>query len=166
MVPSHSPIKSLTDLSGRRMAFVDIMSASGYVVPKEALVRAGVTGSKNVQAQFYDNHVDAVQAVLSGKADAVATYDLIFNDSKNLAQRRHKLKVLWTGEFVIPSDAFVATDAVSAADQQRIRVALLSYFADQERGLYPKNGVYEGFVSADPNLYNDLKRFLNQVGSR
>ncbi|MBI4861401.1 MAG: phosphate/phosphite/phosphonate ABC transporter substrate-binding protein [Candidatus Riflebacteria bacterium] len=166
LVRGDSPIGSLADLAGKTVAFVDIMSASGYLVPKEALVKAGVTGAKNVKGSFFKNHFDAVQAVLSGKADGVATYDLVFNDSKRLAVEQKKLKTVWASEFVIPSDAFVAIDSVPLAVRQQLRGALLSYFAVQEQKQCPSNNIYEGFVPADPNVYADLKRFIQSVSSK
>ena len=166
LVRKDAPEEKLADLAGKKMAFVDLMSASGYVVPKEALVKAGVTGKKNVVATFCKNHHDAVMSVVEGKCDAAATYDQIFIDSKKLGEVKDKLKVLWTSESVIPADAFVATESVPAAQRKRIRSALLAYCVAQDKKACPENGMYEGFVPGDPNLYNDMKRFLERVKVR
>ncbi|MBI3891373.1 MAG: phosphate/phosphite/phosphonate ABC transporter substrate-binding protein [Candidatus Wallbacteria bacterium] len=163
LVPRGSPAKTLADLAGRRLAFVDIMSASGYVLPKAALVQAGVRDKRDVKGKFYDNHIDAVRAVLRGDADGVATYDMIYSDSSELAARKAELRTLWTGDHVIPSDAVVATGAVPSVEQKRIRTALLSYYAAQQKQGAQKNAMYEGFVPADPNLYSDLERFLKAI---
>jgi ABC-type phosphate/phosphonate transport system substrate-binding protein len=126
LVRKDDPSKTLSDLAGRKMAFVDIMSASGYLVPKEALV----------------------------------------SDAKEAAQVQEKLRTLWTSEFVIPGDVFVATDQLPAAERKRVRSALLAYCTAQEKGASPANGMYEGFAPGDPNLYNDMRRFLARVTAR
>ena len=160
VVPRASKLRRLEDLGNARMAFVDRISASGYVLPQEALVRAGVTGPRAVRPSFLGNHVDAVRAVLEGRADAAATYDVVFADAPELAGDRTKLRVIWRSDFVIPSDAVVATGAVDAPTRTAVRAALLSYFAAQHTGEAERNVLYEGFVPGDPNLYTDLERLV------
>jgi phosphonate transport system substrate-binding protein len=160
LVRADSKAASLAELSGKKVAFVDIMSASGYVVPKAALVKAGVAGKKDVKGSFHQNHVDAVRALLRGEVDAAATYDLVFSDSREIAEQKDKLRTLWTGDVVIPSDAVVATPEVSAELRGKLTDALLGYHTAQKQKRAPENRVYGAFVPADPHLYNDLERFL------
>jgi len=165
-VPRTAEARKLADLAGKRMAYVDIMSVSGYVLPKAALSDAGLTGPRKVVAQFFGNHVDAVQAVLTGQADAVATYDIVFDDAPALRGSRKNLRLLWTSDFVIPSDAVVTTRRVPTDVRHRLRSLLLSYFAAQESKQVPTNRLYEGFVPGDPNLYRDLARFMTEVKAK
>ncbi len=166
LVPRESEARRISDLAKKRMAFVDIMSVSGYVLPKAALKKAGVTGKKKMKASFHKNHVDAVLAVLKGKADAVATYDIIFKDSERLAKKRRQLRRLWTSDFVIPSDAFVTTKRVPLRLRAKLRSLLLSYYAAQEQKQTASNALYEGFVPGDPNLYKDLSRFMAEIRTK
>ena len=166
LVPRESKAKKLTDLAGKKMAYVDIMSVSGYVLPKAALKKVGLSGKKKMTASFHKNHVDAVFAVLRGKADAVSTYDIIFKDSKKLANSRRKLRRLWTSNFVIPSDAFVTTKRVPFGLRKKLRTLLLSYFAAQDKKEADRNELYEGFVPGDPNLYKDLQQFMTEVRAK
>lgn len=162
LVRADSKAVSLEELSGKKVAFVDIMSASGYVVPKAALVKAGVTGKKDVKGSFHQNHVDAVRALLRGEAEAAATYDLVFSDSREISEQKAKLRTLWTSDLVIPSDAVVAAPEVSVELRGKIVDALLGYYSAQKQKRAAENRVYEGFVPPDPNLYNDLERFLSE----
>ena len=162
LVKRESPIYTLSDLKGKRMAFVDSHSVSGFGVPRRALKQRGI-GLKDLrEVKFLGNHVDTVQEVLEGGADAAATYDDLIDLNEELRNRRSKLRRLWTSSFVIPADCFAATPRISLSLRKQIREALLCYFAAQKRGRTERNPLYEGFVPADPSLYKDLEKFLKR----
>lgn len=71
IVRADSGIKTLKDLNGKRFAFSDPASTSGYIVPFNMLKRAGVKLKSHVFAQKHDN---VVTMVYQNQVDAGATF--------------------------------------------------------------------------------------------
>lgn len=70
-----SGIKSLADLKGKSIAFVDPASTSGHLFPKALLVKNGIDPDQDVKWVFAGSHASAVMAVENGKVDACATLE-------------------------------------------------------------------------------------------
>ncbi|MHC4081030.1 MAG: phosphate/phosphite/phosphonate ABC transporter substrate-binding protein [Planctomycetota bacterium] len=68
---ADSGIESLEDLAGRKFAYVDPASTSGFVLPRSLLKERGVELGDEVFAQKHDN---VVTMVYQGQVDAGATY--------------------------------------------------------------------------------------------
>ena len=160
LVRQSSPFTSLRELAGKRLAFVDPNSTSGYHIPKRALQRVGVKLGDLKKVEFYGNHIDAIKALLAGQVDAAATFEDLVERNDVLAKDTRKIRRLWTSNFVIPADCFATTSKVSLPLRKKLRSALLAYFAAQRNGEVPLNKLYEGFVPGDPTLYDELKVFL------
>jgi phosphonate transport system substrate-binding protein len=93
-----SPIKSITDLKGKRFAFGDVASTSGHVMPYRAMVDAGLDPEKDLQwFRYTGSHAATVQAVAAGVADAGSTDETVYKslvaDGKVDAS---KLRVFYT----------------------------------------------------------------------
>ncbi len=76
-----SPFKTLADLKGRRFAFVDPASASGYLFPYVMLVDAGINPERDLRTIFAGSHDAAIVAVYKKDVDASATHDNAIPDS-------------------------------------------------------------------------------------
>jgi phosphonate transport system substrate-binding protein len=66
VVARDSDIQSIEDLEGKKWAYPDAGSTSGYLVPKVMLDEAGVTPGEVLEA---GGHPQAVRAVVAGEAD-------------------------------------------------------------------------------------------------
>jgi phosphate/phosphite/phosphonate ABC transporter binding protein len=70
-----SQIASLEHLAGRGIAWVDPLSASGYVVPRLGLIARGVDPAATFRHEFFaGSHAEALRAVLEERADVAATF--------------------------------------------------------------------------------------------
>lgn len=67
---SSGPVKSLADLSGKKIAFVDRYSSTGYLLPSKLLADAKVS----VVPVFAGTHEAALAQLKAGRVDAAATY--------------------------------------------------------------------------------------------
>jgi phosphonate transport system substrate-binding protein len=67
----ESGIHSIKDLQGKRVAFTDPASGSGYVLPKAMLKRNGIQPAQEVFAQRHDN---VVMMIYQRRVDAGAAY--------------------------------------------------------------------------------------------
>lgn len=102
---------SITDLRGKRMAFGDVESTSGYLVAKAMMLRAGVSVDDPVWAQstFVQKHGNVVLSVLFGKMDAGAVFKggiSVFLSGPDKS-RRDELMVLESSD-TIPNEPVAA----------------------------------------------------------
>lgn len=86
-----SGIRNLKDLKGKKFAWVEKESASGYIFPKSLLLEAGISPEKDfVESAFLNKHDAVVLNVLLGKYDAGACYD----DARNTLRDKSKMNEL------------------------------------------------------------------------
>ena len=70
-----SAISTVSDLEGKRIGWVDPLSATGYVVPRMRLAAMGVALDRTFAKEtFFGSHAAVVRAVLEGVVDVGATY--------------------------------------------------------------------------------------------
>ncbi|GAB5602953.1 phosphate/phosphite/phosphonate ABC transporter substrate-binding protein [Thermus sp. FJN-A] len=95
IVRRDSGMKRVEDLEGKTIAWVDPLSAAGYIFPRAALVSRGINPDTFFAKQvFAGKHDAAVLAVLNKSVDAAATFA---NDDKNKSGA-------WT-QFLKPEEA-------------------------------------------------------------
>lgn len=71
VVQQDSPLKELKDLSGKKIAYIDQYSTSGFILPSVLLATSGVT----VESQFAGEPSRAIALLQSGEVDAAAVYE-------------------------------------------------------------------------------------------
>ena len=136
-----SGLVALEQLGGARIAWVDPLSASGYVVPRLALVARGIDPHATFSLEFFaGSHAEAMRAVLEGRADVAATF-------AHLDDRGNVVRGAWSeigateddvsivaivGE--IPPDLIAARTSVPADLRDAIARAILEMAADPELG--------------------------------
>jgi phosphonate transport system substrate-binding protein len=109
IVSQKSKIKSVKDLKGKRIGWVDEKSASGHLFPEVMLIKKGYKPSKFFKEQKYlGQHEVAVKALEAGIVDAVAVYADDKNAKTGAWTRytpQNKVRVLWVSS-PIPNDPF------------------------------------------------------------
>jgi phosphonate transport system substrate-binding protein len=171
IAPSGSSINSLADLKGKRFAYVDANSTSGYLFPRVGLKKAGFDPDKFFsQTIFAGSHNNVVLAVYQGRVDAGA----VFEDARGTVQKTlpdvmQKVKVVWKSD-PIPNDTVSFRGDLPADVKNRVTNALLR-FSQQPAGLDALKTLYEIEALADYQLlvtkYNvkvpNLDAFFNPV---
>lgn len=72
---ADSKTTDLAHVHGARVAWVDPLSASGYVVARLGLAAAGLDPRATFRSEFFaGSHPEAIRAVLDGRADVAATF--------------------------------------------------------------------------------------------
>ena len=118
LVRSDGPIRTLADLSRKRVAYVDPHSSSGFVFPAQRIAKAGVW----VIPTFTGSHEAALSRLLSGEADAAAVYEELSRDAANV-------RVLDRTE-TIPSEPIFFRTGLRAQQRERIVQAFRRIAAD------------------------------------
>jgi phosphonate transport system substrate-binding protein len=122
---ADSPIQKIEDLKGKRFAWVDPGSTSGYLIPRTMLETHGVTQSSLGQQVFAGGHDKVGLAVLQGQADAGAMgLDSIPRLNSVYPNADKELKVVEQSPD-IPNDGVAFRKGLSDDLVKKIREALL-----------------------------------------
>lgn len=140
---AKSDIKSLKDLNGKKVAFVDPGSASGYVLPLKLLQRQNI---KPKQIIFAATHDAVVSLIYQGKVDAGATYysppqNGKLEDARRLLKNQYpdiekKIKIIELSD-PIPNDPIVFRKDLPEEIKEKIINILLQFAttADGQKAL-------------------------------
>lgn len=110
VVLSGSKIDRFVDLRGKKIAYVDTKSTSGYLYPKAHLKKMNFLDTDFKHIVYSGNHAQSVKLLDEGKVDVIAVFG---DDAKGTAGAwtkfgkldKNKYKVLWISDQV-PSDPF------------------------------------------------------------
>ncbi|MCU0331624.1 MAG: phosphate/phosphite/phosphonate ABC transporter substrate-binding protein, partial [Candidatus Kapabacteria bacterium] len=162
-------INSIEDLRGRRIAFVDPSSTSGYIYPKALLIERTVRTGEEVFANKHDN---VVTMIYQGQVDAGATYysppdkrtgeqlDARARVKAQFPDVFNKVKIVeLTAD--IPNDPVVFRDGFPEEMRDRIIKALLAY-ASTPAGVesLKKIASVEGLVRSSDTEYAPMQRVV------
>jgi phosphonate transport system substrate-binding protein len=164
VVRSDSPAASLADLRGKRFAFTDQNSTTGYALPRLAFRAAGLPPPERFFSEviFTGNHDSALLAIYAGSVDGAALSTTRF-DPRNVKVER--LKVIWRSA-PIPLGPFVARKELGSAAIADLRRAILELGSSPDaRRLLDQIGV-DGFVPAEERDYRSLKASLRTLEPR
>ena len=118
--------KSIADLQGKRFAFVDPKSASGYVYPRAMLIEKGINPDTFFKETiFAGDHMKVMAAVLDGRVDAGATYDDALGIAKSTGMPSDNLAIIASTD-PIPHDAIAVRTGLDKALTKRIQTALVN----------------------------------------
>lgn len=150
-VASESPLQSINDLQGRRIAFGDRNSTTGRYLSQAALVEAGLTAADFDQVAYLGRHDKVAFAVASGNYDAGAMNENTFNKYKNEKGLRSILK------FDCVTKPWVAREGLDATIYHALRQILLDF--DDPELLEPLKR--EGLLPADDNDYDAIRKAMH-----
>lgn len=131
IVRTDSPIKKLSDLNGKRVAYVDPASTSGYILPKMLFMKHDVKPKEEV---FAGKHDSVVTMVYQGKqVDAGATFYSPPIDGAPQDARKHvktqfpdvleKVRILELSE-AIPNDPIVVRKDLSKEMKDKVKTGM------------------------------------------
>jgi phosphate/phosphite/phosphonate ABC transporter binding protein len=162
VVLSDSGITSLEQLRGRRLAYVDRESASGYLLPRRELRRLGFPPEQTFsEIVFSGDHLRALGLLLAREVDVAAV-----SSSTLAALRRQKVDLrgarilMKTG--AIPTDAICATSSLPDDVAARLTEILLSLGSrtPEGRALLPKTPRANGWRPGNPRDYDEIELLL------
>jgi phosphonate transport system substrate-binding protein len=113
IVRKDSKIKTLADLAGKKIAYVDPTSASGYILPAYMLKQKNIKPAESV---FAGKHDSVVTMVYQKQVDAGATFYAIPENGKPMDARRlveTQYPDVWDKVQVIEYTPSLANDAMA-----------------------------------------------------
>jgi phosphonate transport system substrate-binding protein len=169
-VRKESGLKTLEELRGKTIAFVDPSSTSGYVYPMVMLIEKGLVRNKDPKTFFKDfvfsgSHDAGLQALLNGHVDAFASFDQAREQYLKDPVQREKL--IWVAESApIPEGGICARDGLDPELVAKVRTALLSMkgpaYAPILKALYD----IDGFEPAEDREYEPVRAAMDLLGWR
>jgi len=137
LVRADSGIQDVKDLKGKKFAFVDPVSTSGYIYPAALLLKNGIDPKKDLNATFAGGHDAAALAVYQGSADAAATFEdapaqLLASKFPDIDQ---KLKVIAKTD-PIPNDTIAFRKDLDPGVAAKLKAAL-KQMADDPSATHP-----------------------------
>lgn len=152
ITPASSGVNGIADLRGKRFAFVDPASTSGYLFPVAGLKKAGYDPQKFFgQTIFAGSHNNVVLAVYQGRVDAGAVFeDARGSVQKTLPDVMQKIKVIWKSD-PIPNDTVTFRKGLPDDVKVKVTNAMLR-FSQTPAGLDALKSLYEIEALADYNL--------------
>ena len=162
-------INSIKDINGKKIAFTDPSSTSGYLFPNNILKKNGV---KPATSMFAGKHDKVVELVYRGVVDAGATFHSEPSSTGEIRDARARLlkKYPDVAEKVkiievtspIPNDPVVYRKGLAAGTTLKISLGILKFVSTQE-GEDVMKAVYstEGFVRCSDSDYDALRTVLS-----
>ena len=160
---AESEIASLDDLAGKTFCFGDINSTSGHLMPRLALMEAGLDPASDLsQFRHTGAHSATAEAVASGACDAGALDETVY---RSLVEEGHiepaAVTVFHTSE-PFTDYVWAAREDLGAEDRQDIADAFLDLTKGRDDAVL---AILRGerFVPASNDAYADVKRIASEL---
>ena len=161
-VPDSSTIQTVADLKGHTVAFSDPGSTSGNLLPRYAMIQAGLNPDKDVKIEFAGGHPQSLLALTNGKVDAGE----INSQQQATAEAAHqfdptKFRMIWQSA-PIQNDPITVRGNLSPAFKAAVTKALLKMTPAQLKLLDAELGVDSGpMIAAKDAWYDPIRSVVN-----
>ncbi|GAB4404320.1 MAG: hypothetical protein Kow00123_16080 [Anaerolineales bacterium] len=165
-VRADSGIKTLQDLKGKKFAFTDPVSTSGYLYPYALFKKNGIDPTKDfAETVFTGGHTAAVLAVYNGQVDASASYDDARGTlASTYPDIKDKVTVLaYTDE--IPNDTVSVRKGLPADVVAKLKQGLLD-IAQTDEGKAVLQEIYEigGLTEGTDAMFDPIRQTATALG--
>lgn len=154
-----SPIQKIEGLKGKRFAWVDPGSTSGYLFPRSMMEAKGVTPDSLGQQLFAGGHDKVGVAILQGQVDAGAMgKDSIPRLDSIQAGASAQIRIIEESQD-IPNDGVAFRKGLPAETVQKIREALLRISArDDGKKLFEEAIGTQGVAETNDAAYEPVRK--------
>lgn len=154
----NSKYRKLTDLKNSIFAFVDPLSTSGYVYPKQMLKEVGIDVNKDLKEKlFLGNHDNVIKAVLNNEVEVGATYNEAWERAASTLNL-DSLNILAKTD-LIPKDVIAARSGLDQNLLEETRNIFLN--ADQEIKEVLNQTNITGFTESEDQKFDIIRKYNN-----
>lgn len=167
----ESGINEVKDLAGKKMAFVDPSSTSGYMFPLKIMKDAGIEPGNTTFANKHDN---VVIMIYQRQVEAGATYysapseDGTIRDARSRVKTQfpdveEKIKIVTTTD-KIPNDPFVFRKDLSQEITDKFIAAVKKFISTKEGAdIFKRIYSVEGVVDTTDKDYDSLRAMVKAI---
>ena len=129
-----SGIKTVADMKGKKMAYVEKATTAGYIFPLVYLKEHGVTDIDHFFSEtfFTGSHDAAINAVLTRKADLGAAKHSIYDRLRQTDPRIDKELVILAESPRVPSNGLLVRNSLTEPLKSKLKSVLLGLHNDPE----------------------------------
>jgi len=158
---STSEINSIEDLKGRKFAFGDPHSLSGYIAARIMLLEAGIDLKNLLHYEYLGSHEEVANAVISGTFDAGAISERVAYRVKDKG-----IKFIKFSE-ELPGFSMAVGKSVPQGVADALRLAFISLTDASPEGssiLHSIYGRYSGFEKTSDNEFARVRTMMSRLG--
>lgn len=167
IVPADATTRSLDDLRGKRFAFTDPLSNSGWLVPAHELARAGTTPEAFFgRTMFTYSHAASIEAVAVKFVDGASVdsyvYDVLLRTRPELVRKTR----IVARSALHPFPPIIVRRGLPAETKHAIRAVLLGMDRDPRgRELLARMG-FRRFIVPEDRSFDVIRDMYQVVGAR
>lgn len=156
LIKQDSPIKTLKDLKGKRIAFVDKSSTSGYLMPIATFNQLGINSQRDFAHVIYaGSHSKSMAALEDGIVDAAVTNIPSYLKYQKSGKLTHQnWRVLWESAPITNSPIVVSKKLPAELIQK-----LKQTFLNSPDGIEDLTGIESsGYTLVNPSDYASIEQ--------
>lgn len=164
IVVANSPIKTLADLKGKRVAFVNRSSTSGYLMPLAALKQLGIEPERDFAQVLFGGTHEQTEALLGKNGvHAIATNLAFYNKWKQQGKLTSQdSRLLWQST-PVPHASVVVSQNLPPSLIEKLKEAFLTTPPGIQDLMGAETAGYTLVESEDYNYFGQLRNQLNLV---
>ncbi len=127
-VKKDSGIKSVKDMKGKKMAFVEKATTAGYIFPLAYLKENGIDDIDTFFSEYFfaGSHDASLAAVLDGKADIGASKNTVFDWVREQDPRVDQEIVILAESPKVPSNGLLVRNGLDGGIIEKLKKSLLN----------------------------------------
>ena len=161
----NNDFTSLEDLRGKKFAFTDAASTSGWLYPATLLKANGIDPDTDLEATFVGSHNAAALAVYKGQVDAGACYDDCRGTiAEDFPDVKDKVEIL-TYTDAIPNDTVSVRKDLPADIKTKLADGLIA-ISETEAGAQVLQDIYQigGLIKGDDAMFDPVRDAAKAMG--
>lgn len=165
-VRADSPIRTVKQLRGKRMAFVDRATTAGYVFPLALLRKAGIPSPDGFFGEYYftGSHDAAIAAVLEGKADVGAAKHSVYDRVRKENPAIDKELVIIAESPSVPSNGLCVRKGLDPRLEASLKQALLELEKDPDGAAVLGQFGALRFIETTADDYRPVSEMAREAG--
>ena len=162
-VRKDSGISSLAGLEGKKFAFTDRDSTSGYLFPRAMLAEEGITSLDFFsEVIFTGGHDSSLEGVYQNYIDGAGIFDYAFIREPEADPKVKELKILKTSDPIPMGPITLSKDISPEVSEKLLKVFLKIGDTEETKKLAEKIKV-DGYVEAKDSDYDSVRKALDII---